>query len=399
MSRHIERFGLAALFSVLVGASAGAQTQNSKWEAWLGCWRPEAAGPMRCIVPGSHPSAAFMLTIDSGRVLARDTVDASGAAHTIAEQGCAGSERGVWSNDERRAFIHSDVNCGTGIKRAANSIVGITPLGEWVDVQTILVGTNALVCAAHYRPVSVTAADLPAELANLPAMLDARRMSITAARTGAGSTLRVADIAEAVRLVDTTSVQAWLVERKTAFALDAKTLTELADGGVPGSVTDVMIGVSYPHHFAVAPARVPTLGSTADYSLTSLDSARIARDYLNDRYRYRYGYGYGYSSFYGLGYGAYGGYPGYYYGPFYGSTYYSGPVVSVKSDAPTHGRVVNGRGYTSGSTSTSSSGGFPSSGSSDASGSGSSASAGSSGSASSASSGGGDRTAHARPPR
>jgi hypothetical protein len=156
-------------------------------------------------------------------------------------------------------------------------------------------------------------------------------------------------------------------------------------------------------------------------AFTRADSARIASRYLNDRCfgttsfgytagifdpcafsnGYGYGRGYGYNSYgfnngYNNGYSPYGyGYSGY-------GGYYSAPVVIVKgSDAPqTHGRVVNGRGYSSGSgsgsgsTQPSASGSSaPSSGSS----SGGSGSSGSSGS-SSGSSGDGGRTAHARPP-
>jgi hypothetical protein len=228
-----------------------------------------------------------------------------------------------------------------------------------------------------------------------------------------------------VKQTDTTVVQAWIAERGAKFKLDSKQLVGLADAGVPGSVIDVIVGVSYPEHFAL---QQRPMGPTFGDDLTASDSARLAMRYLADRCnaagynsfvysvgvvdpcavlygsQYRNGYGYGYGN--GFGYGNGYGYSGFNsYGGFndpygYNSGYYA-PIVIVKGDQPAHGRVVNGHGYSSGSSSGSSASGTGSSASSSSSGSGSGSSSGS-GSASSApaSSSGGDggRTAHPRPP-
>ena len=155
--------------------------------------------------------------------------------------------------------------------------------------------------------------------------------------------------------------------------------------------------------------------------LSSLDSARVASRYINDRCfgldplvtlyspcgRYGNalygGYGfYGYNT-YGSGYY----YPGYNYGSYggYYRGFYGAPVVVVKGDQQqvSHGRLVKGEGYTpgpgsssSGSTASHPSGSSSSSGSSGSSGSTGSTSGGSSSSGSTSS--GGGRTAIPRPP-
>jgi hypothetical protein len=290
---------------------------------------------------------------------------------------------------------------------------------------------NSGVRVTHFN--ATTVGGLPAEFATLNA---GSELAITTARVAAAGSFTVADLADAVKRLDTTVVQAWIVERGARFNLDRAQLVALADAGVPGSVTDVMIGLSYPEHFALQ--QRPIGGGMGD-SFTRADSARLAQRFLSDRcfgstslgytpgifdpcafsngfgygYGSRYGYGYGYNSYspFGYGYNAYGGYNGY---NGYSNGYFYAPVVVVKGDDAPHGRVVNGRGYSSGDSGSGStgrssgasgsaspgtgySGGSSSTGgTSGSSGSGSSGS-GTSGSSSSGS-GDGGRTAHPRPP-
>ena len=324
-------------------------------------------------------------------------------------------------------FVHSTLTCAGGLSRTGNAIIAMTPYGDWMNIQTLTVGKTTGVRAVHYRDAnSLNLA--PPEIAKA---ISGRQLAINAARTDAGAALDVPAVQEALLRTDTTAVQSWIVERGTKFNLSARQLVALADAGIPSSVTDVMIGVSYPDHFALKAGasdvggggftnaqdvgyadRTSCASSTSAYarnacarcrdswnydSLYGLDSADCGLGY---RYGYSlfspFGYPAGYSSGYGYGYPYY---------PYYG--YSSAPVVVVKGDDQPHGRVVNGHGYTQhptnpapgslgGSTSSSSSG-SSSSGSSGASTS-SAPSSGSSGSSSGSSSGGEVRTAHPRPP-
>jgi hypothetical protein len=196
------------------------------------------------------------------------------------------------------------------------------------------------------------------------------------------------DVEEASRELDPNVVSTWLIEvdkvtiEKPA-PLNGKEITQLADRGVPGSVIDVMVGLSYPNVLTVNPM-------SGDVSRQNADSAFVRSGYLGsmdvdpiigfDRFGFpiyasqsllmqgcspwMYGpYDAGlnlYSSQYGCGGYGYGGFAGYGYGAYsnfgyYGRGYFGGGPVVVPVGAgggtgatPAHGRVVNGKGYTQG---------------------------------------------------
>jgi hypothetical protein len=303
------------------------------------------------------------------------------------------------------------------MKRTSTGIMSMTAGGQWVDVQTLKVAQNEMVRTSRYTAVRDTAG-LPAEV--LGAVAVSRRLETRTASIAAGGRISLASVLEAARAVDTTVMQAWLVERHEEFNVDAKTLVAMADAGVPGSVTDVLVALAYPDQFHIdrAAMDVPTL--------TRADSARIASSYLWDRnldcaaYGYspfgwgpsrscsRYGYfsdRYRYGTAYGAGFGYDSDYAGYY-------GYYTRPVVIVRGEDRPRGVAVNGQGYTRSTSSSSSSGsasrdegssgssargGSASSGGSTSSGTAGSSSSGST-SSSGSSSGSNARTAKARPP-
>jgi hypothetical protein len=442
---------MASFATLVFATAAAAQSFDTRWQAWLGCWQPAdapassgaAAAPVTavCVSPIDAPSAVEVATIEDGKVTARDTIDASGAERRIDKEGCVGATAGRWSADNRRVFIHSTMTCDGGLARTNNAIVAMTPAGEWLDVHTLTVAKTTGVRAIHYRDAN-SLKDLPAEFADIDAD---RGLAIASARMAAGASLDVPAILEAVKQTDTSAVQAWIVERGTQFKLDAGQLVQLADAGVPPSVTDVMIGVSFPEHFALkepgsSPPRVGYGSGVASnydalYGYGSCAGAAMSMYGRNgcapcgwgygtlmpmtfDDCVGRYGYGYArslYDPYYASPYSPlYGYYGGYGYGN-YG--YYAAPVVVVKGEQPVHGKVVNGRGYVRGGSGTSASSGSSrvnndgarrtrsassgsSSGRSSSSGSsGGSSSAGSSSSSSSSSGSSGTvRTAHPRPP-
>ena len=423
--RIVARLAAGALgFGAIVASPAGAQTAttDAHWQAWVGCWRPTEAlgsGPAVCVVPSTVASAVDVVTVDSGKVASRITVDASGRDVAVTRDGCSGTERARWSHDSLRVFLSSDMTCANGLKRTTSGMMSISPNGEWLNVEAVTAANNTVVRAAHYAGVASTAG-LPADVASV--VVSSRALDARTAVIAAGSNLTAAAIVEVAQALDTAAVQAWIVERHQSFNLNSHTLTMLADAGVPGSVTDAMVAVTYPKEFRFD--RAPAQPSMA--GLSSLDSARIASDYLLDRgcdanalyspfgwgldpcryyydpYQSRYGYGYGLGYGYGSPYG-YGGYGGYGYYPGYNG-YYTGSIVIVRNTENPHGRAVKGRGYTRpssgayGGSSSSTYRGGGSQGSSASSGSsGSSSASGSSRSTSGGSSGGG-RTAHARPP-
>jgi hypothetical protein len=435
----LSRIALAAAACVLAGANvASAQsTTDSRWDTFLGCWTAADPGltakstPIVCVTPTNAANAVQVATVRNDSIIGRDTIDATGTHKTVTKQGCSGWQNAEWSDDTRRVYLHSELTCAGGLKRTGTGLFAMAPTGEWLDVQSMIAGGNEGLRVNHYRMTETPAAVVAAIGAN---PLTGREMSASSQRTAAGGTITVGNIGEVVFKTDTAVTQAWIVERGTRFNLTSKDLLAMSNAGIPGSVSDVMVGISYPDHFALQEQQVGMMRGGSNM-LSPRDSARIVADYLNDRcgstydplwdmpgsfnscgysplaYRggYGYGYGYGYDSYgmgyspYGYGYGGYGGYNGY----GYPGGYYTSPVIVVKGDQSTqqpHGRVVNGRGYTRGTTSGSNGSGAPSTSynPSTSSGSGSSSStapASSSSGSSSSGSSGGARTAIPRPPR
>lgn len=446
-SRRLTAAGALLAGAAWLGAAAPAFAQgglsDARWQAWIGCWQPadlpSAGGGARallvCVVPVAGSTAVDIVTVADTLVVAREPVDAAPERRTIARDGCQGWASAEWSGDARRVYLRSAYTCGGGIERRSSGLMAMSPRGEWLDVQAVTSGNRTGVRTVRYKAVEALST-LPSTIA---VALAASPPDAGMARTAASAPLSTDDVAEAARRLDAPVVEAWLAERGQGWpGLNARQLTQLAAAGVPGSVTDVMVALSYPRTFAVnAVSRQAEIrpsqdvrGASVTYGYSPYGSSdyyspygwdfygpfglRNFSPYGYDPYRYggygyygRYGYSsYGYSPYgynpYGYNpYGYYQGYDGYYYG---GGLV----VIDVSGSAPPHGRVVRGRGYTqdpngpgSGSVavprqgpegSRSGGGGAP------ASGGGATPSSGGSSGPSSGSGSGGARTAHPRPP-
>src|SRR5690606_6358956 len=71
------------------------------------------------------------------------------------------------------------------------------------------------------------------------------------APAAAGARLSLADVTEAVDQVSPRVLEAALVESDASFALSSRDLIDLDDAGVPDSVTDLLVALSYPERFVV----------------------------------------------------------------------------------------------------------------------------------------------------
>lgn len=420
-----SRAVLGALTAALMAATAAAQTpaNDARWEPWVGCWKPDAQEnaafqrSSRVCVTQIGGAAVEVATVADARVVARDTIDASGTRRAIGAGGCTGWQRGDWSSDGRRVYLHSEVSCGTTLTRTSTGVIAMAPAGIWLDIQRASAGGNASVREVRYSVAGPWMADIPAEFTEMVRTRDLTPYAMVA-RELASSPIGTKDVVEASKQVDADVVQAWLIERGQPIDVDARTLQSLADAGVPGSVTDVLIGLAFPDRFTLTSMTAPTYANSPSNALpprNGYDDCAAAFDpmwystygfdacyarYGAYRYAYRSPYGYGnYGYGYGFGYDV----------PFYG---YGVGSVTPGKPAPPHGVVINGQGYTRpraaptnvnvadqgssrvGRDAAASSGGSSSPRSSGSSSSGRSSSGGSS----SGSSSGSGRTAQARPP-
>ena len=334
-----------AFVSLAAGTSAAQQASASRWQGWLGCWTavsPDAlvptAGPLVCITPTSNADVVNVATVQGSKVISTKTIDASGTAQAIEAKDCTGTERAEWSADARRVYLKAVANCA-GTTRTTSGILAMSSTGDWLDVQGLAAGEGENVHVARYRD-----AGLPETLpADIHAALAGRGASVQGARVAAGADIGTAAVIEASKKATPAVVEAWILERGQHFALDAKTLVQLADAGVPARVTDALVAVSNPGTFQVAHTNPMTQYNRPEDEVTG----RRIPVYLApppydpfgwgySSYGYPYGYGYGYGS-------AYGGYYGY---PYYGYGY-GAPVIIVpgSGNVPGHGQMVKGSGY------------------------------------------------------
>jgi len=336
-----------AFVSLAAGTSAAQQASASRWQGWLGCWTavsPDAlvptAGPLVCITPTSNADVVNVTTVQGSKVISTKTIDASGTTQAIEAKDCTGTERAEWSADARRVYLKAVANCA-GTTRTTSGILAMSPAGDWLDIQGLAAGEGENVHVARYRDAGLPES-LPAEI---HAALAGRGTSVQGARVAAGADIGTTAVIEATKKATPAVVEAWLLERGQRFSLDARTLVQLADAGVPARVTDALVAVSNPGTFQVAHVDPRTQYNRPDDEIMGRRIPVYLAPPLYDPFGWgysSYGYGYGYGYPYGYGYGnAYGNYYGY---PYYGGA----PVIVVPGgnvSGGSGGRMVKGQGY------------------------------------------------------
>jgi hypothetical protein len=313
------------------------------WLAWHGCWKPvgeEAPeATLVCVLPGDDATAVRMTTWVEGSLGQETVLRADGVARPVEEGGCLGNQSARWSADGRRVFVRSEFSCG-GLGRTSTGVLAFVVENEWVDVQALTVADQHLARSIRYRAVPV--ADYPAAVA--AELGTERRLVQETARLQYSMPLDVAAVVEASREIAPPAVEALLGARQHGFAMDANMLLRLQREGVPASVIDMMVALSYPQRFAVRERPQPT-AQEGDRMRASRDDDTCYDPFLmrpvsgmscstmpryNQYNRYGYGRDYGYSPW---GYDPYGWRPG------------GSPVVVIVEPEREVGEVVKGRGY------------------------------------------------------
>ena len=376
---------LVGVWLLLVVPMAAAQEVDSRWAPWIGCWRgvdetapatAPAEAPLLCVVPLADEAAIEMLTVVDGQVVSRESIFADGQQHAVSREECEGWERAEFSGDSRRIYIRSELTCGSGGPRSSTGVMSMVLPSEWLDVRTVDVDGQSLPWVLRYRQAS--RADFQA--AGQADLIGMRGSDTRMARMAASIPIALDDVIEAVEKVSAETVEIWVIERAEPFALDASRLIKMADAGVPASVIDVVVAVSYPEKFVVNsgyPLGPPGMEAGERRGRSGYGDLNPFEDPFYDPYarygyyspygygsRYRSGfgyygpYGYGYDGFggyrgygygyggYGYGYGGYGGFGGYGYGPIIVVGRSSGETGGGVSGS-TRGRVARGGGYTS----------------------------------------------------
>jgi hypothetical protein len=300
----ILAFASAVLLFPLV--SHAQQVADPKWNAWLGCWelvvenardantRPNAArrtlsqngGDSRaqvCVEPSGN--GVTLTTRVANQTAIQQTIVADGAERPITDAECRGTQRAEWSTDGRKLYSGADLACSNdkGNRRVSGmSILGLN--GTWTDIQAVDVSGQQTVRVRSYRRVS----------------------EVTKIGSGLthASPLTLDDVKEASTKVSARTLEAALVETGSSFDLTGKDLLSLQDAKVPGSVTDLIVALSYPDRFIV--------------ERRARDDTTPTTTLVDDPFFVGYAFGYPMWGDFGFYSPLYGPYSPYFYSPFYG---------------------------------------------------------------------------------
>ena len=412
MKKHTLVFTFAIIATLSMTQSVMAQV-NPRLDNWLGCWRLEddlaGTGARLCVTP--EKDGVRLQTLVGAVKGADEVVIPDGTARPITDAECKGTERSEWSADGQRVFRSIDVTCKNETPRAIKGVTFLASGPTLINVQHVTgEGAAPGVRVQRYRR------------AMNQTLADGSKATQPKAPVAIDSTWSIEDVIEASQKLPPEALQGALADVRQKFNVNRKTLVALDDAGVPDSVIDLMVALTFPERFVVERvASSGPVGVTTGMGWYDPFMSPFYRDPLMSSCYSAGGY-YGYRSYYNN--------CGYYYGynsfspylsinPYY-DTYYPGGWVAVNPtpgggdvvSASGQGRVIRGQGYTQirerapepsvprtssrGDGSASGwSGGSSNGGGVSSSGYSSGSSGGSSGGSSS---GGGERTAVARPP-
>jgi len=347
LSRTVERVTYSVGAFLLTATLAGSQpaqtgTADERWLPWMGCWQlveetgalgEETTDPRRfadrvvvCIKADDKPASVRATTVADGTAVLTETLIADGAQHTINEETCDGWRRNRWSRDGARLFTQAELVC-EGSSRRVSGVGLMADERTWLDLQFVDSGSRGAVTVRRYRRANE--ATIHAAGGEGPDSTEQAR-AVNAARMNSSSPLSIDDVIEAGQIADPAVVEALLVESQASFDLNGRAVVRLDDSGVPASVIDLMVALSFPEAFSLQRSSGGSGGGGAN--------ARRFGSY--DPYAFSGWYPYYAAPF------------GYYYGwsP-YDSLYYLGPAASYAvvpggGEFGTRGRAYKGRGYT-----------------------------------------------------
>ncbi len=256
---------------------------DSRWLPWLGCWEllvqdvgelgssrpgqpghlappaggvagradprvtPTAGRPVVCLTPATDRPGTEMRTVAGDVLLLQRTVVADGLRHAVDESSCAGWELSEWSLDGRRLFTRSELACEEIPTRSVSGLSLMTPQSTWVDVRVSDSGGSKELVVRRYRPASRRRT--VAAGGHWPG--PDTEAAVASARRGIAVPLTVPEVIEAAERVAPEAVEAALLEAEASFALDSAALITLDEAGVPDSLVDLMVALSFPEAFIV----------------------------------------------------------------------------------------------------------------------------------------------------
>jgi len=208
MLRRIARFTTACAL-VSAGSMRAQTSTDTRWSAWLGCWRSaETDAATTCVVPTARSTAVDVVTIVNGDIDSRQRIDADSQPHAIDRAGCHGTETTHWSPTGHRVYRRDDLVCPGGVNGIATTLMAISPAGEWLNIEGVRAGAGSLERLDRFHD-----AGLPSTVPkDIRTAISRRQLAITTARAAAAAPVTEADVLEATAYVEPGVVRSWLAE-------------------------------------------------------------------------------------------------------------------------------------------------------------------------------------------
>lgn len=330
--RQSGKFGVPTMvgvaFLVLPAGIQGQGALDSNWLPWVGCWEGAAVAEgqaseslLVCFRPTGDVEGIESVTYSGGELLGREVLTAGSVATPFAEGGCEGTRRLEWSEDSRRLFLSSVIECGGGVARNTRGVFTFLQGGTgWSEILAIQAGDGPpLLEIRSFVPAS---AALLVE-SGITDPIVGIELAVNTARIRAGSSLSAETISELVSRAGATATGGLLVERGESFDPDASMLRTLARNGVPGEILDLVVALSYPERFQIAGSSAVAVESPSPTrNALALSEQRPLAPWGASPRAYYSPWGGGYY-WYGYGMDRYG-YDGFTNPSFYGSPQYYG---------------------------------------------------------------------------
>jgi hypothetical protein len=320
-----------------VSAQPAADSPDSRWVPWLGCWQlvadivqhpallrspggdretPPPEERLVCVTAGPQGGAEIS-TYANGDLVFEETLFADGARRPVSVSGCRGHQLTEWSSDGARLFFRSEMSCEDGGSSSFSGVSFFRRWNTWVDIQALDSGAEREVVIRRYRPASPEAASK----LGFESLSPEGSTAASAARAAISRPLTIDDVIEAHSKIEPEALEAAMMESGTSFDLDSKTLLRLADSGVSPDLIDLMLALSFPERFAVSRETAGRSGGGLGYTYGGFGPFNY------------------WDAFYFAPFGYY-----YWYTP-YRTFFVSRPIV-IPDDGVSGGRLVKGRAYT-----------------------------------------------------
>jgi hypothetical protein len=311
-----------------------ANAVDARWLPWLGCWVPAGGRSTEddvqiCVTPAGS-TGVQILTRAGDKTVFEETIVADGQDQRVDEASCRGTRRAEWSGDGQRLFSTGKLSCDKEDPRTISGLTALTTNAEWIDVQVVTAGTRESVRVRRYRR---------SPMMRDPSLIQPELETLAHSRA-LGTRLTIDHVIEASRKVTPRVLEALLFETKATFPLDRRRLIALDDAAVADTVIDLMVAYSFPKKFEVRRSAGGGGFSSfgPDWSGLGWGGFGLSAEYAwpwfsNPFYSYYSPFGYAGLNYWDTYYSP---------GAYAGSSESGGTAVQPAS----HGRVINGSGYT-----------------------------------------------------